>query len=84
MLKQPTFVSPPLTIDVSTLRDYTAVIQKNLQTLYASAHTHKFQTTAPATSDGNVGDTLIVQLGTSPYLYIKFPDPLNWKRVLLS
>ena len=84
MPKQQFPVSPPLALDVQTLKDYTSVIQKNLRDLFNTSHNHPLMTSAPANTDGNIGDVILVQLDTSPYLYIRFPDPLGWKRILLS
>jgi len=77
-------VAPPLTNDFKTFKDYTSVIQNSLSQLFQNAHIHQLLTSAPTTDEGNLGDIKLVNLSGVPYLYIKFPSPLNWKRVVLS
>lgn len=59
------------------------VIQRNLEDLFQFAHEHGIRTTAPSSTEGSVGDILPVLLGTTGYLYIKFPE-IGWKRVTAS
>lgn len=57
--------------------NFSAALQRNLEALFESAHDHRVRTTAPAATDGAVGDVLVVDDGTDGKLYVKFPT-LGW------
>lgn len=59
------------------------VVQRNLEDLFQFAHEHIVRTTAPASSEGAVGDVVPVLLSGTGYLYVKFPS-IGWKRIALS
>ena len=85
--KQKFPIAPPLSVDkenfTSFLADLTSVIQRNLEDLFFDAHLHDIRTSAPANTDGNIKDILIVNLSGTYYLYVKVA-PTLWKRVVLS
>lgn len=70
-------------VSVTGVRDLTSTIQRNFDILFEAGHIHSTRTTAPGAKDGSTGDIILVELGTSAYIYIKFPT-LGWKRILAS
>ena len=83
-MKQPKFkTSPPLTFDASSLKDFSSITQQNMNQLFASSHDHTIFTSAPTSTQGDIMDVILVQLGSSYYLYAKFPV-VGWKRTLLT
>ena len=83
-MKQPKFkTAPPLTSDAASLKDFSSINQQNLNQLFSSSHDHTVFTTAPTSNQGDIMDVILVQLGSSYYLYAKFPV-VGWKRTLLS
>jgi hypothetical protein len=84
-LTQPRPVAPPTEKDKETLKDYTSVVQSNLEELFLFSHTHTTVTTIPADSDGVVGDIKLVEdTSVTPsvfYIYAKFSS--GWKRAVL-
>lgn len=76
-------ISAPKDEDKQNLTDFAATVQRNAEDLFLLAHSHETRTTAPASTDGAVGDILPVVIGTSYYLYVKFAS-VGWKRVVLS
>jgi len=76
-------VPPPTKTDTS-LKDFSQIIQQNFEDLFEQSHNHFYRTTAPSESEGQINDLIPVVLNNTPYLYIKYPNPLGWKRVLLS
>lgn len=84
MPKQQQFpVSAPLETDKESLKDFSATVNRNFEDLFGDAHTHDVRTTAPASSEGSIGDILPVVLSGVYYLYVKFPT-VGWKRVAVS
>jgi hypothetical protein len=71
-------LAPPLETD-KLFRDYTAVIQDNLDELFNVAHVHTVRTTVPLASEGSVGDIVIVNLTGTYYIYAKV-DSAVWKK----
>ncbi len=63
--------------------DFATALQRNLEAIFEAAHDHRVRSTAPATSDGAVGDIVLVDDGTTGSLYVKFPT-LGWLSVVLS
>lgn len=73
-------VVPP-TINDSSLQDFSQIVQQNFEDLFEQSHNHFVRTTAPSSSEGAVNDIIPVVLNNVPYLYIKYPDPIGWKRL---
>jgi hypothetical protein len=71
-------LAPPLETD-KLFRDYTAVIQNNLDDLFNDAHTHTIRTSIPLPTDGIVGDIVVVNLTGTYYIYVKV-DNTVWKK----
>lgn len=63
------------------LEDAFVVIQANLESLFGDAHTHQIRTTAPAASEGKIGDIIPVETGGTTKLYVKYTS--GWKSVSL-
>lgn len=57
--------------------DFFAVLQNNLLKLHEAAHLHGIRTSAPASSDGQIGDIILVDVSGTCSLYVKFPS--GWK-----
>lgn len=70
-------VSPPTASDAS-LKDFSEIVQRNLDELFAAAHQHGVRTTLPGATDGMVGDILPYDDGTTTYLLVK--TPRGWFR----
>lgn len=81
MKAQTPIVAPPQEED-ENLEDYTAVIQAVFEEVFQDLHTHDVRTTAPTTSDGEIGDIQLVELETGKFLYIKFKA--GWFKVALT
>lgn len=80
MAKQQTRpIAPPVQADVESLQDFSSVIQDNLFDLFNAAHDHNTRTTAPASTEGVVGDIVLVFLSPDWYIYAKV-DTTTWKR----
>lgn len=78
---QPKFkVAPPLIADKTSLKDYSSIIQQNMNQLFALAHTHSIFTTVPTQDQGNDGDIFLVNVNNLYYIYAKFPV-VGWKSV---
>lgn len=82
MRKQQFPVSPPLSIDTNSLRDYTSIVQKNFTQLFQDDHTHDHLTAVPTSSQGSLNDIKLVTTSAGDFLYVKFPD--GWKRFVPS
>jgi hypothetical protein len=67
-------VVPPVETD-KFLRDFSAVIQRNMGVLFQAAHYHinssGLLTANPKPTDGNPGDILLGVIGTDFYLFAK-------------
>lgn len=70
-------------VTLNGMRDFSSTIQRNFDILFEAGHIHTTRTTAPGAKEGMIGDIVLVELGTSAYIYIKFPT-LGWKRILAS
>jgi hypothetical protein len=65
-------MSAPAASDKETLRDYTAVLQLNLESLFDHAHDHTVRSSAPLATDGRQGDMWPVDDGSGAVkLYFK-------------
>lgn len=70
--------------DLNAVKNFTAALKENIGDLLETAHQHNVRTTAPSVNEGNVTDIIPVSISGVPYLYIKFPAPINWARVALT
>ena len=75
-------VAPPLAED-KEFQDFASVVQNNFVDLFQVAHDHPLHTSAPTTSEGNIGDIQLVNLSGTYYIYAKVAIA-TWKRVVLS
>ena len=76
---------PPLRgTDPQSIKDTFAAFQQNFNDLFENAHEHSVRTTAPTVDEGEVGIPIFVNLDGTPYMYVKFPSPINWTRVQLT
>lgn len=64
-------VSPPTPSDRQALRDYSSIIQNNLQDLFIAAHDHLVLTEKPGKLDGAPQTVSIVDDGINVYLVVK-------------
>ena len=71
-------LAPPLETD-KLFRDYTSVIQSNLDDLYNDSHRHAIRTSIPLETDGSIGDITIVNLSGTYYIYVKVALAV-WKK----
>lgn len=77
--EQKTQVSPPSKNDFDNLlKDFSAILQRNLEDLFEVSHDHSVIAAVPGVYDGNAQDILLFDNGTNQYLYVKFPS--GWKR----
>jgi len=60
------------------------VVQSNFLQLFGYAHEHNIRRAAPTDQEGTPGDIVPVILGSVYYIYVKFPSPVNWKRVAVA
>lgn len=79
---QVSVISPQRAGD-SGAADFASNLQRNLRILFESAHDHRIRTTAPAATEGAVGDIQLVDDGTTGKIFVKFPT-LGWLSVALS
>jgi hypothetical protein len=75
-------LAPPLESD-KLFRDYTSVLQSNLEDLFNDSHVHSVRTTEPLVTEGNIGDIFLVEISGQTFLYTKFPNPTRWERTPL-
>jgi hypothetical protein len=75
-------VPRPLSPPAPELTDFTVSIQQNLEEIFQIGHGHDVRTTAPAATEGSIGDVFPVFDGTTYKLYVKFST--GWKSVQLS
>jgi hypothetical protein len=72
-------VSPPSQSDLTNLlKDFSAVIQRNLTTLFETHHDHLIVATTPAEDVGVVGDIWLYDDGSVQRLYVKYSS--GWKK----
>lgn len=68
-------LAPPSQVDGEQgLPDYTAKIQESFTDLYESAHDHEVRSSTPTSSDGAIGDILLIDDGTNKYLAVRYED----------
>lgn len=63
-------VAPP-TLKDEGLKDFAAVIQRNLEELFVLAHQHGVRVTFPGATDGAASDIVTVDDGTDVYILVK-------------
>lgn len=73
-------LAPPIESD-KLFRDFTSVIQSNLDDLFNDAHTHSVRTSVPLGTEGVVGDIEIVNLLGTYYIYAKV-NSTTWKHTV--
>ena len=76
--QQRTEVAPPLKNDKELL-DFASVVQSNLADLFDVAHEHSLRTTVPTSSEGSVGDLVLVNTNSQWYIYAKV-NTTTWLR----
>jgi len=69
--QQPLRVGPPKKDDTGLL-DFSAMLQKDFEVLFDFAHSHRIRTTAPTSREGLVGDIVLVDLGATKYIAVKY------------
>ena len=63
-------VTPPTASDES-LKDFSEIIQRNLDEIFALAHQHGVRVTFPGATDGMASDIVSVDDGTNVYFLVK-------------
>ena len=74
-------VTRPVVPPTPELADFSASLQQNFEEIFGIAHNHPVKTAAPASTDGTVGDSMGVVVGSTYKFYFKFPT--GWKSVTL-
>jgi hypothetical protein len=63
-------ITPPLVSD-EQLKDFSEVLQRNLESLFQLAHSHGVRVSFPGATDGAASDIVSVDDGTNVYLLVK-------------
>lgn len=80
---QPSKIAAPGARDKDSLKDYTAVIQEQFNSLFESAHDHLPRATVPTANEGAVGDIIpVATVEGGYYAYVKLIS--GWVFGLLS